>query len=289
MVDLMGFSRSRSDPYLSTAPIAALNRSYHFSAFTNRNERHLGIGRSYFRGLDRCDSSNIDCFVSNDITQKRYFHNVESSDGSDPQEPQDGGLADIGKTIDMLRDFLPSFAHQQIPSEILSPDISLSLFPTTLNLPVIHGSTAFHAMHKTLQLLLPILFVRDFEILTERSEYHGTDDSSVRATYMVKWQLISRLPLSDSSSSSRNDREDDGQSAGGLDNDREQVSSLAGWIYFDIGDSGKIVKVTIDRSANDPVDDEYKKPAIATALGKLGFSRGYYYKGKFHSDSRHDE
>ncbi|KAK1977356.1 hypothetical protein LZ30DRAFT_601455 [Colletotrichum cereale] len=80
----------------------------------------------------------------------RYFnpsHTALSSNGGSPgKKPGDENKANLGKTLRILQDHLPTVLQSPLPQEILAPNISLHLFPTTHpHLPTVSGRVAYTA------------------------------------------------------------------------------------------------------------------------------------------------
>ncbi|WYZ37350.1 hypothetical protein EsH8_II_000856 [Colletotrichum jinshuiense] len=80
----------------------------------------------------------------------RYFNpsNATLSDagGKPGKKPGDENKANLGKTLRILQDHLPTVLQSPLPQEILAPNISLHLFPTTHpHLPTVSGRVAYTA------------------------------------------------------------------------------------------------------------------------------------------------
>ncbi|KAK1596065.1 uncharacterized protein LY79DRAFT_667557 [Colletotrichum navitas] len=80
----------------------------------------------------------------------RYFNpsnTVLSGNGGSPgKKPGDENKANLGKTLRILQDHLPTVLQSPLPQEILAPNISLHLFPTTHpHLPTVSGRVAYTA------------------------------------------------------------------------------------------------------------------------------------------------
>ncbi|KAK2024341.1 hypothetical protein LX32DRAFT_599006 [Colletotrichum zoysiae] len=83
-------------------------------------------------------------------TPNRYFDpsdTVLSSNGGSPgKKPGDENKANLGRTLRILQDHLPTVLQSPLPQEILAPNISLHLFPTTHpHLPTVSGRVAYTA------------------------------------------------------------------------------------------------------------------------------------------------
>ncbi|GKT49947.1 uncharacterized protein ColSpa_10128 [Colletotrichum spaethianum] len=80
----------------------------------------------------------------------RYFNPsntfLSSNGGSPGKKPGDENKANLGKTLRILQDHLPTVLQSPLPQEILAPNISLHLFPTTHpHLPTVSGRVAYTA------------------------------------------------------------------------------------------------------------------------------------------------
>ncbi|KAK2018740.1 hypothetical protein LZ32DRAFT_599008 [Colletotrichum eremochloae] len=83
-------------------------------------------------------------------TPNLYFrpsNTVLSTNGGSPgKKPGDENKANLGKTLRILQDHLPTVLQSPLPQEILAPNISLHLFPTTHpHLPTVSGRVAYTA------------------------------------------------------------------------------------------------------------------------------------------------
>ncbi|KAK1508663.1 hypothetical protein CTAM01_02449 [Colletotrichum tamarilloi] len=82
--------------------------------------------------------------------QNRYFNpsnaTLSTTDGGPGKKPGDENNAKLGKTLRILQDHLPRVLQSPLPQEILAPNISLHLFPTTHpHLPTVSGRVAYTA------------------------------------------------------------------------------------------------------------------------------------------------
>ncbi|MCJ1312497.1 hypothetical protein MMC25_006171 [Agyrium rufum] len=70
----------------------------------------------------------------------------EGGFGQRPDQPPDERTVKLGKTLRILQARLPTLLASPLPNEILSPHITLHLFPTTHpHLPSVSGRVAYHA------------------------------------------------------------------------------------------------------------------------------------------------
>ncbi|KAG5927201.1 hypothetical protein E4U42_002499 [Claviceps africana] len=88
------------------------------------------------------------------------------------QHAEDPNKAKLGKTLRILQDRLPTLLQSPLPQDILAPNISLVLFPTTHpHLPAVSGKVAYNAALWTSPIAwnrVPIIGNVKLEILAER-------------------------------------------------------------------------------------------------------------------------
>ncbi|KAF4468452.1 hypothetical protein FALBO_4660 [Fusarium albosuccineum] len=92
--------------------------------------------------------------------------------GSGDDGPKDPNKAKLGKTLRILQDRLPTLLLHPLPHDILAPNISLHLFPSTHpHLPTVSGRVAYNAALWTSPIAwnrVPIIGNVRIEILAER-------------------------------------------------------------------------------------------------------------------------
>ncbi|KPM39159.1 hypothetical protein AK830_g7422 [Neonectria ditissima] len=92
--------------------------------------------------------------------------------GAGAEGPNDPNKAKLGKTLRVLQDRLPTLLQSPLPHDILAPNISLHLFPSTHpHLPVVSGRVAYNAALWTSPIAwnrVPIIGNVRLEILAER-------------------------------------------------------------------------------------------------------------------------
>lgn len=92
--------------------------------------------------------------------------------GDRGEQNGDANKAKLGKTLRILQDRLPTLLQSPLPQEILAPNISLQLFPTTHpHLPTVSGRVAYNAALWTSPIAwnrVPIFGNVKLEILAER-------------------------------------------------------------------------------------------------------------------------
>ncbi|KAI5787076.1 hypothetical protein EDC01DRAFT_172267 [Geopyxis carbonaria] len=101
----------------------------------------------------------------------------------DDKQPVDERTLQLGKTIRILQERMPTLLHTPLPSDILSPHITLHLFPSTHpDLPTVRGRVAYIAALWT----APVAWGRlpggstRLEVLSERM--------TAREVLKVRWQ-----------------------------------------------------------------------------------------------------
>ncbi|KAK6351115.1 hypothetical protein TWF718_004286 [Orbilia javanica] len=128
-----------------------------------------------------------------------FLFSSTNSGSEGDKDPVSERTLNLGKTIDILKDRLPTLLQSPLPSEILSPSITLQLFPSTHpHLPSVSGRMAYIAALWTSPVVwgrIPGIKVR-LEILSIRMIKGGIpieneDDGSSSVTserMIVKWR-----------------------------------------------------------------------------------------------------
>ncbi|EFQ33365.1 uncharacterized protein GLRG_08644 [Colletotrichum graminicola M1.001] len=135
----------------------------------------------------------------------RYFNpsnTVLSGNGGSPgKKPGDENKANLGKTLRILQDHLPSVLQSPLPQEILAPNISLHLFPTTHpHLPTVSGRVAYTAALWTSPIAwnrLPLVGNVRLSIMSERVTKHPIHFAPLRPgaipeQLVVRWCATSK-------------------------------------------------------------------------------------------------
>ncbi|KAI2473418.1 hypothetical protein F4781DRAFT_190688 [Annulohypoxylon bovei var. microspora] len=119
------------------------------------------------------------------------------------REPNDERKVKLGKTLRILQERLPTLLQSPLPQEILSPHISLHLFPSTHPyLPTVTGRVAYIAAVWTSPLAwnrVPIIGNVKLEILSERMVSQPYYSSPKRSEaygeqLVVKWRTADSKP-----------------------------------------------------------------------------------------------
>ncbi|KAI8634113.1 hypothetical protein F5Y19DRAFT_199834 [Xylariaceae sp. FL1651] len=198
--------------------------------------------------------------------------------GSDnPNRPEDERKVKLGKTLRILQERLPSLLQSPLPQEILSPNISLHLFPSTHPyLPAVSGRVAYIAALWTSPIAwnrVPIIGNVRLEILSERMVSQPLHFSPRRSgaygeQLVVKWRTAS--------SSSGNKEEDVKLSLAeqgeykldahlrGTQTTSEEKKAFTGLFIFEFDKDGRILSHTIEH-----VDEggEWEKGVGARVVG----------------------
>ncbi|KAK2591130.1 hypothetical protein QQS21_011193 [Conoideocrella luteorostrata] len=99
-------------------------------------------------------------------TEQKWTGDTDKKDAKDPNK------AKLGKTLRILQERLPTLLQSPLPQDILAPNISLLLFPTTHpHLPAVSGKVAYNAALWTSPIAwnrVPIIGNVKLEILAER-------------------------------------------------------------------------------------------------------------------------
>ncbi|TFB04224.1 hypothetical protein CCMA1212_003369 [Trichoderma ghanense] len=102
---------------------------------------------------------------------RTYFESTGAVRGRGDQPP-DPNKAKLGRTLRILQEHLPTLLQSPLPQDILAPNISLRLFPSTHpHLPAVSGRVAYTAALWTSPIAwnrVPIIGNVQLEILAER-------------------------------------------------------------------------------------------------------------------------
>jgi len=119
----------------------------------------------------------------------------------DPERSPDERTVKLGKTLRILQERLPTLLQSPLPQEILSPQITLHLFPSTHpHLPTVTGRVAYSAALWTSPIAwgkLPLVGNVKLEILSERMiKAPAISCSRVPSTraeqLIVRWRTIGK-------------------------------------------------------------------------------------------------
>ncbi|KAI0406324.1 hypothetical protein F4802DRAFT_110786 [Xylaria palmicola] len=203
-------------------------------------------------------------------------------DSNRPNKPESERKVKLGKTLRILQERLPSLLQTPLPQEVLSPNISLHLFPSTHPyLPTVSGRVAYIAALWTSPIAwnrVPIVGNVRLEILSERMVSQPLHFSPRRPGAYGEQLVVKWRTASSSSSSS-------GEAANGDDNARLSLAeqgetnldahlrgsqavgekkAFTGLFVFEFDKDGRIISHTIEH-----VDEhgEWEKGVGARVVG----------------------
>ncbi|KAK4505432.1 hypothetical protein PRZ48_003395 [Zasmidium cellare] len=146
---------------------------------------------------------NCRCFAQvNDIDRDFWFSSSASRQQqgiSSDHKPPDERTVQLGKTVRVLHERLPTLLKEPLPSEILSPNISLHLFPSTHpHLPTVSGRLAYIAALWTAPVAwgrMPLVGNVKLIILSERMVRNGGSavaPENREEKLIVKWKTCGK-------------------------------------------------------------------------------------------------
>ncbi|KAK0508216.1 hypothetical protein JMJ35_009300 [Cladonia borealis] len=124
-----------------------------------------------------------------------------NNESSPKPSPNDHPLPDertlkLGKTLRILQSRLPTLLASPLPPEILSPHITLHLFPSTHpHLPTVSGRVAYHAALWTFPMAwgrVPIVGNVRLDILSERITRSHSSSSDCPERLIVRWKTCGK-------------------------------------------------------------------------------------------------
>lgn len=167
----------------------------------------------------------------------------------------------LGKTLRILQERLPSLLQKPLPSELLSPKITLNLFPSTHpHLPSVTGRVAYSAALWTSPIAwgrLPLISNVKLEILSERMIKHAHSScpsQSLRPEQLVvRWRTVSKSRDQTSSAliynSGLNENVDKlTEWFGGGNKDDDIRKEFTGLFIFEFDEEGRILTHTIEHA-----------------------------------------
>ena len=146
-----------------------------------------------FAHVNDINRVNRDIWFTSSIP--RYVSPGQQSD----HKPPDERTLQLGKTVRILHDRLPTLLQSPLPADILSPQISLHLFPSTHpHLPTVSGRIAYNAALWTAPVAwgrIPLVGNVKLTILSERMARHGGSAvplASRDEKLIVKWKTCGK-------------------------------------------------------------------------------------------------
>ncbi|KAH6642362.1 hypothetical protein C7974DRAFT_99990 [Boeremia exigua] len=158
----------------------------------------------------------------------------------------------LGNTIRVLRDSLPNLLNSPLPSDILSPQISLHLFPSTHpHLPTVSGKLAYTAALWTAPVAwgrVPVIGNVKLKVLSERMVKTGcgpTAPAHMRnEKLIVKWQTCGKSDKENS----RHISETFESVSNIVRASRPSDEEFTGLFVFEFDEEGRIVHHTIEHT-----------------------------------------
>lgn len=146
-----------------------------------------------FAHVNDIDRINRDVWFTSTIP--RYIAPGEGSD----HKPPDQRTLQLGKTVRILHERLPTLLQSPLPGDILSPQISLHLFPSTHpHLPTVSGRIAYNAALWTAPVAwgrVPLVGNVQLTILSERMVRNGGSAVPLPSRdekLIVKWKTCGK-------------------------------------------------------------------------------------------------
>ncbi|KAI0124936.1 hypothetical protein BJ170DRAFT_635752 [Xylariales sp. AK1849] len=182
------------------------------------------------------------------------FPRYDLPTGLDLKEPDNERKVKLGKTLRVLQKRLPDLLQSPLPQEILSPNISLHLFPSTHPyLPAVSGRVAYTAALWTSPIAwnrVPIIGNLKLEILSERMTTQPLYLSPQRAgaypeQLVVKWRTAGKSKnSSDMSLTEQGEQKLDDTLRGTQSTGAKK--EFTGLFIFEFDKDGKVISHTIE-------------------------------------------
>ncbi|KAH8899642.1 hypothetical protein GQ53DRAFT_816755 [Thozetella sp. PMI_491] len=209
--------------------------------------------------------------------------NVPSPPDADPSKPRDSERkVKLGTTLRILQERLPTLLQTPLPQEVLSPNITLHLFPSTHpHLPTVSGRVAYVAALWTSPIAwnrVPIVGNVKLEILSERMVDLGSGVGprplgAVGEQLVVRWRTIGKgknwgLPFINGGGAP-------GPMLSGT------AREFTGLFIFDFDKEGRILSHTIEHSQS---SGQWEKGVGAKVVGLTDWLLGGFKGGREGSD-----
>ncbi|KAF4125892.1 hypothetical protein GMORB2_1138 [Geosmithia morbida] len=171
--------------------------------------------------------------------------------GNGDNQPSDPNKAKLGKTLRILQERLPTLLQSPLPQDILSPTISLHLFPSTHpHLPTVSGRVAYNAALWTSPIAwnrVPIIGNVRLEILAERMTtepltFLPRRPGAMPEQLVVRWTEKCRARHSPRITTTSHLATVGGRLGGGVDPNE----AFTGLFIFDFDREGRILSHTIE-------------------------------------------
>ncbi|KAI5253462.1 hypothetical protein E4T42_02859 [Aureobasidium subglaciale] len=218
--------------------------------------------------------------VLSDVWFSSSAPNLLSNTGPDSDhKPPDERSLKLGKTVRILHERLPTLLASPLPQDILSPQISLHLFPSTHpHLPTVSGRIAYLAALWTAPVAwgrVPVVGNVKLTVVSERMIRHGGNNSSSSLRdekLIVKWKTCGKARNKDSPAVYRgigaNEQVERITNVLGKSKEDEEFCGL---FIFEFDDQGRIVKHTIEHADEGSGSERTNRVVSVTdwLLGKL--------------------
>ncbi|KAJ4395568.1 hypothetical protein N0V91_010770 [Didymella pomorum] len=160
----------------------------------------------------------------------------------------------LGTTIRVLHDSLPNLLNSPLPSDILSPQISLHLFPSTHpHLPTVSGKLAYTAALWTAPVAwgrVPVIGNVKLKILSERMVQNGCSTSHAlrNEKLIVKWQTCSKSSRASEQNTGSRHVSETFESVTNIMRRGREEDVFTGLFVFEFDEEGRIVSHTIEHT-----------------------------------------
>jgi hypothetical protein len=146
--------------------------------------------------------------------------------------------------IRILHERLPTLLQSPLPTQILSPHISLHLFPSTHpHLPTVSGKIAYTAALWTAPVAwgrVPVLGNVQLKILSERMVKNGCTSTGVNEKLIVKWETCGK--------SDRHESDVLAKMTSIIGGTRRANEEFTGLFLFEFDEQGRIISHTIEHT-----------------------------------------
>ncbi|KAF2202303.1 hypothetical protein GQ43DRAFT_413939 [Delitschia confertaspora ATCC 74209] len=190
---------------------------------------------------------------------KRWFTSAPPCWSPEPghrdHKPPDERTLKLGKTIRILHDRLPTLLASPLPQEILSPQITLHLFPSTHpHLPTVSGKIPYTAALWTAPVAwgrVPVVGNVKLIILSERMVKNGANQGTAnggKEKLIVKWKTCSKDDGGQQSlyNQGSNTSEAVQKVAKVVEDSTQPDEEFVGLFIFEFDEEGRIVSHTIE-------------------------------------------
>ncbi|KAI7613667.1 hypothetical protein KC343_g10789 [Hortaea werneckii] len=250
--------------------------------------------RCFAQVSDANDRLNRDIFFT-----RTPLQSIPNPGSNNDHQPPDERTLQLGKTVQILHDRLPTLLQSPLPSEILSPQITLHLFPTTHpHLPTVAGRIPYIAALWTAPVAwgrVPLVGNVQLTILSERM-VRNTNPIPTRSGYrderlIVKWKTCGRTRHRDgtggvyqSPSHARRDPVDrikefivgssHDETATKKKLEGQDEAEFTGIFVFEFDEEGRVVRHTIEHTEGSKGEGEGMARVVSVTDWLLGRFNG---------------